>query len=66
MGVGRSDGGCRVSSAGGVCLRRDWGAVDQQGVGVKREERGRMRCDEWRMRDMAWFSASGLRAVSGC
>jgi len=25
--VGRADGGCRVSKAGGVCLRRDWSAV---------------------------------------
>jgi hypothetical protein len=25
--VGRADGGCRVSNAGGVCLKRDWSAV---------------------------------------
>ena len=41
MGVGRSDGSCRVSKAGGVCLRRDWSTVISKACWRrKREERG--------------------------
>lgn len=37
-----------MSSAGGVCLRRDWSAVDQQGVVMERsEERREERREEW-------------------